>query len=188
MSAPALNSAIEAADWFFKRAERDGIYLEAEKLQHLLFLAQIHFALNNNFEYLVPGLFICDERGFSEPNLGRILSFGLPMMPKPAFPERVASFLELIWQKYASMSIKDLAAFIKNSESYIKNYQVGRKNIVSLEDMASQFRSSINPASLNKAGSHPSKKILISQNGPVVVSQWQPRKIGTIQSKENKYV
>ena len=31
MSSPAINSALEAADWFFKRAERDGLYLENDK-------------------------------------------------------------------------------------------------------------------------------------------------------------
>ena len=32
------------------------------------------------------------------------------------------------------------------------------------------------------------KKILFSQNGPVVVSQWQPRKLNADKHKESKYV
>ena len=187
MSSPAINSALEAADWFFKRAERDGLYLENDKLQHLLFLAQVHYALNNDFAYLIPGIFICDERGFSEPNLSRILAFGMPLMPKTHLTDSLNSFLEVIWQKYAPMSISELSRFIKNSDSYVKNYRAGKKNLVPLEEMATRFRGSINPAALQKAGSNTSKKILISQNGPVLVSKWQPRKIGSAQTKENKH-
>ncbi len=188
MSAPAVNSIIEVADWFFKRAEQDNVYLENDKLQHLLFLAQVHYALNNNFQYFVPGVFICDERGFSEPNLSRILSFGLPMMPKPEFAEHISSYLEVIWKKYSPMSIRELSEFIKSSDSYTKNYHVGQKNLVPLEDMALQFRTNINLSALQKAADKTSKKILISQNGPVVVSKWQPRKVNTNQSKEKKHV
>ena len=39
MSVPAVNSALDVANWFFKQAEREEIYLENEKVQHLLFLA-----------------------------------------------------------------------------------------------------------------------------------------------------
>ena len=45
MTIPATDTAIDIAYWFFNRAEKDGIYLETEKMQHLLFLAQIHFAM-----------------------------------------------------------------------------------------------------------------------------------------------
>lgn len=54
MSVPAVNSALDVANWFFKQAEREEIYLENEKVQHLLFLAQVHYALLNNKDYLSP--------------------------------------------------------------------------------------------------------------------------------------
>ena len=69
MAGSATNSAIEVAYWFISRAEDEGLFLEDEKLHHLLFLAQVHFALANNMELLMPSLFVCSENGFSEPNL-----------------------------------------------------------------------------------------------------------------------
>ena len=57
MTIPATDTAIDIAYWFFNRAEKDGIYLETEKMQHLLFLAQIHFAMAYNMQILVPRRF-----------------------------------------------------------------------------------------------------------------------------------
>lgn len=188
MSIPAANSSLDVANWFFKKAEVDGWYLETEKLHHLLFLAQTHYALANNYAYLMPSLFVTDENGFTEPGLAKALSFGRPLMPAPRFDSAVNNFLDLIWQKYASMSIRELSGFIKNSASYTENYQPGHRHVVPLETMAARFKSSINPRSLDRAVSMTSKKILISQNGPVAVSKWQPRKLKTESNKENKYV
>ena len=38
MAGSATNSAIEVAYWFISRAEDEGLFLEDEKLHHLLFL------------------------------------------------------------------------------------------------------------------------------------------------------
>ena len=187
MSLPAISSSLEAANWFFRRADQDDRYLENDKLHQLLFLAQVHFALNNNMEYLIPSLFVCEERGFVEPNLAKILNYGMPLMEAPRFEEKINSFLELIWKKYSPMSSSELAEFIKNSDSYIDNYQTGKHNIIPLEEMAQNFKTSLNPRSFSKAGSSSSRKILISQNGPVMVSAWQPRKLGPKNNKETKH-
>lgn len=127
MSVPAVNSALDVANWFFKQAEREEIYLENEKVQHLLFLAQVHYALLNNKDYLSPSLFICDDNGFTEPNLAKTLSFGRPLMNRPDFPTQLNSFLTLIWKKYSPLSIRDLSSFIKNSPTYLDNYRMGAK-------------------------------------------------------------
>ena len=50
MAGSATNSAIEVAYWFINKAEQENLRLEDEKLQHLLFLSQIHFALKNNID------------------------------------------------------------------------------------------------------------------------------------------
>ena len=76
MTIPATDTAIDIAYWFFNRAEKDGIYLETEKMQHLLFLAQIHFAMAYNMQILVPSLFVCNKDGFFEPNLKRMFAMG----------------------------------------------------------------------------------------------------------------
>ena len=185
MSVPAVNSALDVANWFFKQAEREEIYLENEKVQHLLFLAQVHYALLNNKDYLSPSLFICDDNGFTEPNLAKTLSFGRPLMNRPDFPTQLNSFLTLIWKKYSPLSIRDLSSFIKNSPTYLDNYRMGQKNIVDVTSDSAQFKNHLTPAKFSQAEDGPLKKVLISQNGPVVVSKWQPRKLNSQNPKEN---
>ena len=54
MVTSATQSAIEVAYWFFEQADDDGIYIEDEKLQHLLVLSQVHYAVSYNMEMLMP--------------------------------------------------------------------------------------------------------------------------------------
>lgn len=188
MPAPVINSALDAANWFFRRAESDKVFLDNDKLQLLLFLAQVHYALGNNLEYLFPSLFVCDDHGFSEPTLAAILPHGLPLMDTPRFADKINAFLELIWKKYALIGNNELLSFIKNSDSYIDNHRHGQKNLVSLVEMAQKFKSALNPRSISRAGTSVQHKIRISQNGPVMVSAWQPRKLDSSQTKETKNV
>lgn len=183
MPIPAVNSAFDVANWFFKKSDSEGLYLETEKLQHLIFLAQIHYSLLHEQEYLVPSLFVCDHTGFVEPTLQKALSFGRPLMEAPDFPAEINEFLSLIWQKYSPMSIKALAEFIKNSAGYADCYQTGRRNIVNIPDIAAEFKSSLTASAFNHSKGTSPKKILISQNGPVVVSKWSPRKLSPKNSK-----
>ena len=175
MSSYAISSSLEAANWFFCRAEKDNVRLDKTKLLHLIFLAQVHYALKNDMNYLIPAAFIADKNGFIESNLAYILNFGLPLMPAPKFKTEINNFLELIWKKYFPQSNKALADLIKSSASYSEN-----SCIIPLEELANSFNSSINPQNTNK------HKILISQNGPVMVSKWQPRKVGPKSAKESK--
>lgn len=175
MSSYTIPSSLEAANWFFCRAEKDNVRLDKTKLLHLIFLAQVHYALKNDMCHLFPAVFVTDKNGFIEPNLAQILSFGLPLMSAPKFKAEINNFLELIWKKYFPQSNKALADLVKSSAAYSET-----PCIIPLEELANGFNSSINPKSTNK------RKILISQNGPVMVSAWQPRKVGPKSAKESK--
>ncbi len=169
MTKPAVKSALEIANWFFKKAEASKIYLEEDKLHPLMFLAQTHFALKNDMQYLMPGLFVCDNDGFFEPNLKQILEYGMPLMGTPSLPDKINEFLELIWNKYAVKNTFELVGIVKDSPAYRRHYVKGEQTLVSLEDMSRNFDAD--------PEARTAKKILISQNGPVVVSQWNPRKL-----------
>ena len=90
-------------------------------------------------------------------------------MGKPEISDRINEFLELIWQKYANKNTFELISIIKETPAYRQHHKKDEVTLVSLEDMSRNFGSQTQPAS--------AKKILISQNGPVVVSQWTPRKL-----------
>ena len=187
MSSAAINSALEAAVWFTTRARKENVSLDHGQLQNLLFLAQVHFALNNNMQYLMPTIFVCTRHGFAEPTLETLLPAGLPSLPQPKFSTRINAFLDLIWKKYAVLPVAELENFVKTSDSYLKTCALGHKQFTMLEDMAADFKSSLNPRALSQAGVSDRRKILISQNGPVVVSKWQPCKLNSKTDKENSY-
>ena len=104
MTVSATNSGIEVAYWFIQRAEKDNIFIEDEKLHHLLFTAQLAYARKNSRAVLMPSLFITDENGFSEPNILKMFSLGRPYMPPVKLENDVAALLEIIWKKYAKTS------------------------------------------------------------------------------------
>lgn len=176
MNTPATDCAIHVAYWFFNRAEEDSSFINMDKIQHLLFLAQVNYASKNNMEVLMPCVFICDKDGFNEPSLKCILSQGRPFMPPVQLGEKVNNFLENIWNKYGSIPMEQLSTFIKSTRAYKDNYFIGTKNIVSIKSLVESFVSS-GSISQNKPLKTPRKKVLLSQNGPVLVSKWQPRKI-----------
>lgn len=179
MTIPATNSALEVANWFFNHAQKNRVLLENANLQHLLFLSQVHFALSNHQEYLMPSIFVCDDDGFSEANMNKILDFGMPLMPPPNLSHKVSGFLDLIWKKYGAMSLRELNTLVKNSQCYIDNYISGYQNVVDLSEMSNKFKNSLFVSGKNKPVANSQKKVLLSQNGPVVVSKWQPRKVNT---------
>lgn len=184
MTVAAADSAFDVAYWLFDHAESAGWHLETEKLQCLLFLAQVHFAAAHRNEYLFPGVFICNKDGFIEPNLNKILAMGRPFMTTTQLPKKAKDFLEVIWKKYGNQSVNELANTIKSSKAYKDNYRQGMSNIVELSEIVKNFKTS----DKEEASSFHKKKILISQNGPVVVSQWQPRKITNENTKGDKNV
>lgn len=183
MSSPHINSILSAANWFFRKADSSDIYLENDKLHHLLFLAQIHFSVGHNGEYLFPGIFVCDNKGFHEPNLAHMLTFGMPLMEAPKFDKEIHTFLELIWKKYSPMSKLQLEDFVKNSDAYNKYFKSGQLTPASLEELTPLFKGTASSAPHNTSKK---RKVMLSQNGPVVVSQWHPRKLSKKTTKENK--
>ncbi len=172
MSGQNIISSLEITNWLCRRAESEKRHLTESKLQHLLFLAQIHYALKSG-KFLMPSLFVCGRSGFYEPTIRQIMSFGLPLMNTPVFKEEITTFLELIWKKYAGQSEEELEHFILSLECFKHFYRPEEETIVNPMYFTDSFAGSIQK---DKAENHASK-ILLSQNGPVKVSAWHPRKL-----------
>lgn len=174
MNIPAADSAIDIAYWFLNKAEDAGIYLDDEQIHNLLFLSQVHYALQNRQEVLMPSLFLCGEDGIIEPALHRIFSQGRPFMPPIKLNDKLTVFLNGIWDKYGTLPAQRLKELIKKSAAYKDHCIAGSKNIINISQVIEKFTNLDNKASGNFR-----KKVLISQNGPVMVSQWNPRKLDT---------
>ena len=142
-----------------------------------MFLAQVHFALANNMELLMPSLFVCGENGFSEPNLSVIFAQGRPYMPPRKLSDKVSDFLNKVWKRYAPLSVKELNLMIKSNPAYQNCYIRGVRNIAPLKTIVENFTKNTDLSRTNAVYSTANKKVSYSQNGPVVVSKWNPRKI-----------
>lgn len=182
MNSHVIVSALDTTDWFYKKAETAGIRLSENKIQHLLFLAQIHFALKEG-RHLMPSLFVCGRSGFYEPTIRTLLKFGLPLMNKTELTPAANRFLDLIWQKYALKEDKTLDAFIWSLECWKHFYRPEEETIVDPLDCVDSFAGALQK---NPAEQTEKSKILISQNGPVKVSAWHPRKLDISKNKEKK--
>lgn len=184
MSSANIKSVFEIANWFFRRADKDDIGLDNAKLQQLMFLAQLHFAISNNHTPLFAGFFIQTPKGIEDPNLSQLLQLGLPLITKSDFEKSTADFLELIWKKYSPLSVLQLDDLIRKSVCKPATQSNSVLAPIDINTVAAEFHNNIkyNADTVQPA---PKQKVLISQNGPVVVSQWQPRKVKSTNSKEN---
>lgn len=173
---PVVESAVDVAYWLFDKASDTRSELDDYKMQQMLFLSQLLFARTYNQEMLFPSLFICDENGFFEPNMQKILAQGRPFMPRARFNNRVSEFLDGIWQKYAAMSSREMKNFIINSSVYAEFATLGKRRLVDFRDLVDFVLRK--ESMLAEQKSAKTRKVLLSQNGPVMVSKWQPRKVG----------
>lgn len=178
MNKSATDSSLEIAAWFLARAKRDEWFLETEKLQHLLFLAQVHYAAEKNSEMLMPSLFLINRNGFVEPCIAKICACGFQFDEPNGISFEVAGFLEKIWKLYGAMSLRQLSEIIKHQTHYPDLLTAGDKIVADLKSLVEKFKISGNIHNKSEITPLSHKKILISQNGPVVVSQWKPRKLG----------
>lgn len=170
MTAKSINSAIHFAAWFVQKAAGSSKKLSHVKLQNMLFLAQLHQGISNG-EILMPSMFVCCDKGFYEPNVRLALKQGLAL-EMGSFIKDELDLLESVWDKYEHLSEEELLNQVCNLSLWKNSYQVNKDVIVNpLEYTAHIDRDDKPKKSENKA------KIRLSQNGPVKVSPWRPRKI-----------
>ena len=80
-----------------------------------------------------------------------------------------------IWCRKTSLI--SLEKLIKSNSAFKENCIAGTINVIDLKAVVDSFIKSSKAAQKNNAFSNNRKKVMLSQNGPVVVSKWQPRKI-----------
>lgn len=172
MTNAVTDTAIDIAYWFYDKALDEKVTLTENKMQHLVFLSQLLYAGAYNKTMLMPSLFICADEGIYEPSLKKILSLGRPYLPQPGFPPKLTAFLEEIWKRYALLPEAETEHFIKNLSIYKENHQKDAKKIIDFKTIVE----SLNKNSRIETEKSEKRKIMQSQNGPVIVSKWQPKK------------
>lgn len=175
MNIPATNSAIDVAYWFLTKAESNGTYIDDDKLQHLLFLAQCKYAQKFGHKMLMPCVFVCEQNGFFEPNIKKLFSNGRPFMVVTKFDDDLSNFFNHIWSDFGKFSTQELNRIVTETNLFQKTFKKGCKTVLtwnSLIDNSDEYGTINSSYNVKKE-----KKVLISQNGPVVVSKWTPRKV-----------
>ena len=124
---------------------------------------------------LMPCLFLCDEQGFFEPTLRKMFAQGRPFMSPAKFDKNISVFLEQIWKEYGSWSLAQFKHLITRLPLYTSCYHQGVTTVLSWNSLIDK---SMEYGTMYESGKSNFKtKVLVSQNGPVVVSQWTPRKV-----------
>ena len=166
------NSNINIAYWFYNKATKHHVDISETKIQLLLFLSQMHYSIKYE-KLLMPSLFVYSNYDIYDPSIRTIMNYGFPLMPAPEFDAETTNFLELIWQKYATLSEEKIQSFVY-SLKFFKNMSNNTDDIIiNPLNFTDSFISSVK----NSTISSPKSKIMISQNGPVKVSAWTPRKL-----------
>ena len=171
---PAVDSAFDIAFWFTDQALNNNEYLQPQKLQRLLFLAQSYYSVAFEGKTLMPAYFIADDMGPIEPNVYKAFAKGRPNVDAEIFiaPE-VEEFLDMIWRRFGQHSVDHLTRISKKSQAYSLAYKRARRSEISLQAMRLAFTRAEDGAPTVSKVMGP--KVLRSHTGkPVAVRSWTP--------------
>lgn len=126
MATTAVESVIDVALWFMDRARRDDVYLQPQKLQRILYIAQGSFAAMHHGRKLMPAVFVAGETGPQDPNVFRLFERGRPsnVTADRILPE-VENFLSVVWRRYGHHSTEYLNQQIQYHEIYRAAFRKG---------------------------------------------------------------
>lgn len=172
----AVETTFDVAFWFADTALNHNEYLQPQKLQRLLFLAQAYFAVVNKGRKLMPAFFVADDAGPMEPTIYKAFSKGRPNVDAEYFLDRdVEDFLETIWRKFGHHSAEHLTKLSKASPAYREAFARAPRGEIPVDAMRKSF------ARAEGTPSHTQvvrQKVMRTQAGkPVVVKAWAPKPI-----------
>jgi uncharacterized phage-associated protein len=169
----AVNSAFDVALWFADMALENNDYLQPQRLQHLLFLAQAYFAALHDGRKLMPACFVASELGPTEPNVYVAFSRGRPNLDASLFlPDEALAVLRGIWRRFGHHSVERLAALVKETPAYRNAFRRTPGAEISLEAMRNSVVRGDKVPTPNQIVR---PKVMRTQDGrPVVVKAWTP--------------
>lgn len=168
-----VNNAFDVAFWFADTALNENEYLQPQKLQRLMFIAQAYYSIVQKGRKLMPAVFVADEIGPIEPNLHASFLRGRPDIDAELFlPYEVEEFLSGIWRRFGNMPIERLDAITKENAAYRDALARGPRAEIPLKEMAKSF---IENREAPAASQVDKKKLYRTQDGrPVQIKAWMP--------------
>ena len=170
----AVDSAFDVAFWFIDTALNHNEYLQPQKLQRLLFLAQAYHLVAFDGKKLMPATFVADDLGPIEPNVFAAFSKGRPDIDVNLFigPE-TEEFLSNIWRRFGQHSTEKLTRALKETEAFQRALKRGRRAEISIDDMRLAFKRAEQTPAVGQVLDK--KKMYRTQSGKAVtVKAWVP--------------
>ena len=140
MAAPATSSIFDVAHWFVERARFEDSYLQAQKLQRLLWLAQGHYAATYHGRKLMPSTFVATAIGPQEPNIYRAYELGRPELPDIEPAPEIVDFLDRLWGRFGHHSTDHLNKLVRAHLIYTEALEKGEGEEISFSRIAQYFK------------------------------------------------
>jgi len=168
-----VTNAFDVAFFFADTALAENEYLQPQKLQGLMFLAQAYYTVAYKGRKLMPAVFVADERGPVEPNVYIAFSKGRPDIDADLFlPHEVESFLDAIWRRFGHFSTEKIIAMAKGTTAYKRARKKGNRAEIDIVDMRLSFARAEQTPGVEQVVK---PKVYRTQSGrSVTVKSWVP--------------
>ncbi len=139
MAKAATDSCFDIAQWFVERARSEDSYLQAQKLQRMLWLAQGHYAATYHGRKLMPATFIAMTIGPREPNIYRAYELGRPDLAELSPPVEILDFLDRLWGRFGHHSTDHLNKLVRAHRVYSEALDKGEGEEIVFDEIAKYF-------------------------------------------------
>ncbi|MDX2222358.1 MAG: DUF4065 domain-containing protein [Rhodospirillaceae bacterium] len=185
MQPTAVESGFEVVIWFLDRAIADGEYLQPQKLQRLLYLAQAYYGVAKHGQKLMPATFIAADDGPLEPTLFRAFERGRPAVDVRPIEADVQHVLDSIWRQFGAHSTDRLTKLVQRHPPYVEAYDAAPLSEIPFENMIKFYGTQGLKRRQNKGNIDVTPvdkvlrpKVLRNHDGkPVNVRRWAPRRV-----------
>lgn len=185
MRPTAVDSSFEVAFWFLDRAIEDGEYLQPQKLQRLLYLAQAYFGVLQNGLKLMPATFVAREEGPVEPTIFKALARGRPAVDLTPIDDVPRHVLDSVWRQFGAHSVDYLDKLIRRHPPFADALAAGIATEITLESMIEFYGTQgAGRKSAHAVKDAPSAskvlrpKVMRNHSGkPVSTTRWMPKRV-----------
>lgn len=139
MKPPICDSVFDTVFWFLDRALEDGEYLQPQKMQRLMYLAQAYWGAVSRGQRLIPCVFVTSTVGPIEPTSWRVLEQGRPFIDHKTPDPQIKHFLDSVWRRFGAHSPEHLARLVMSHPPYIEALEVGPRAEITLESMIAYY-------------------------------------------------
>ncbi len=183
MKPPVCDSAFDVCFWLSNRALQDGEYLQPQKIQRLLYLAQAYYGAASRGQKLMPCTFVTSVFGPIEPTTWRAFEHGAPQVDWQGIPETQKHFLDSLWRRFGAHSVEHLNRLVTSHPPYQEALAVGKRAEILFEWMIEYYgrkpaaEETVDRYAAPSVDSVMRPRVMRSHKGrPVNVHRWAPKK------------